>query len=138
MNQRSPTGIDRHGLEPAFQADETLKSNLILEGRLLLTQDQPDLAADRFAQAAEIEQRLSEVCAKQGLREKSWVHHFSAASCWARAGNFHQAIGLGDQLQAHGDLPPRLRQQVQEFTQVLRLRRRTWAAGLALAANDSD
>jgi hypothetical protein len=138
MNNSSPRGIDRHGLDAAFQADETLKSNLIQEGRLLSAQQQPDAAADRFARAAEIEERLSEICVRQGLTEKGWMHLFSAASCWAQAGNFHEAICLGDRLLAQGDLPPRLRERVQEFTQVLRQRRVQWAAGLALTATGSD
>jgi hypothetical protein len=120
MSQPSPRGIDRHGLDAAFDADEALKSNLIVEGQLLSAHQQPDAAADRFAQAAAIEERLSARCAAQGLHEKSWVHRFSAAGCWARAGDFHTAIGLGERLEAQADLPPRLRQRIQEFTQTLR------------------
>jgi hypothetical protein len=128
-------GIDRHGLDASFEADEALKSNLIVEAQLLSAQQQPDAAADRFARAAEIEERLNSRCADQGLREKSWVHLFSAASCWARAGDFHTAIGLGEQLQAEPDLPPRLRQRVQEFTDTIRKRRTQWAAGLVLTTS---
>jgi hypothetical protein len=130
MSQRSFKGIDRQGLDSNFAPDETLKSNLILEGRLLRAQQQPDAAADRFARAAAIEERLSVRCVEQGLPEKGWAHLFSAASCWAQAGNFHEAICLGDQLLAQADLPPRLRQRVQEFTLVLRQRRNQWSAGL--------
>jgi hypothetical protein len=132
MNQPSAKGIDRHGLDAAFDADEASKSKLILEGQLLNAQPQPDAAADRFAQAAAIEERLSVRCAAQGLHEKSSVHRFSAASCWARAGDFHTAICLGEQLLAEADLPPRLRQRIEEFTQTLRQRRRQWGAGLVL------
>jgi hypothetical protein len=125
-----PQGIDRQGLDASFDADEALKSNLILEAQLLSTQQQPDAAADRFARAAEMEERLSARCAEKRLCEKSWVHLFSTASCWARAGDFYTAIGLGEQLQAEPDLPPRLRQRVQEFTDTIRKRRTQWAAGL--------
>jgi hypothetical protein len=121
-----------------IEADETLKSNLIVEARLLNAQQQAAAAADRFAQAAEIEERLSEACAAQGLKEKSWIHLFSAASCWAQAGNFHEAICLGSRLLAQADLSPRLRQRVEEFTGSLRQRRMQWAAGLALAATWSE
>src|SRR5262249_33987034 len=96
-----------------------------------------DAAADRFAQAAAIEERLSARCAAEGLADKSWVHLFSAASCWARAGDFHTAISLGEQLLAQPGLPPRLRQRALEVTQALRQRRRQWAAGLALAGDAS-
>lgn len=135
MSQPSPKGIDRHNLDVDFDADEELKSNLILEGQLLLTQQQADVAADRFAQAAEIEEHLSARCEAQGLYEKSWAHLFSAVSCWARAGDFHTAIGLGERMLAHADLPPRLRQHVEGFVQTLRQRRQQWVAGLALTAS---
>jgi len=138
MSQASPRGIDRQGLDASFAADETLKSNLILEGRLLASQQQPDAAAERFAQAAGIEERLSAVCLAQGLKEKGWLHQFSAASCWAQAGNFHEAICLGTRLLQVPDLPPRLRQRVQDFTQVLRKRRLQWAAGLTLATTEAE
>jgi len=134
MSQHSG-GIDRHGLDASFDADEALKSNLIVEAQLLSTQQQPDAAADRFAQAAEIEERLSSQCVDLGLREKSWVHLFSAASCWARAGDFHTAIGLGEQLLAETGLPPGLRQRVLEFTDTIRKRRTQWADGLVLTTS---
>jgi hypothetical protein len=35
----------------------------------------------RFAQAADIEQRLSERCRAHGLRTEAWVHRFRAAGC---------------------------------------------------------
>jgi hypothetical protein len=127
-------GIDRHGLDASFEADEILKSNLIVEAQLLSDQQRPDAAADRFAQAAEIEERLSSRCVDLGLPEKSWVHLFSAASCWGRAGDFHTAIRLGEQLLIGTGLPPRLRQRVQEFTDTIRRRRTQWAAGLVLTA----
>ncbi len=138
MIRRSLKGIDRHGLDTNFEADESRKSTLILEGRLLRAQEQPDAAADRFAQAAAIEEHLSAICAEQGLREKSWVHLFSAASCWAQAGNLHEGICLGNQLLAETELPPRLRQRVQEFTQTLRQRRREWAAGLTATVTGGE
>ena len=119
----------------SFAADEALKSNLILEAQSLDAQRQSDAAADRFARAAEIEERLASLCAGRGLRQKSWVHLFSAASCWARAGDFHTAIGLGEHLQADPDLPSRLRERVDEFTTAIRQRRTEWAAGLALAGS---
>jgi hypothetical protein len=118
-------------LDVTYTADETLKSHLIQEGRRLREQRQPDAAADRFARAATMEERLSEICAGKGLQEKSWQHLFSAVSCWAQAGNFHEAIGLGERLQGQTDLPPGLRQRVQEFTQVLRQRRAQWSADMA-------
>lgn len=135
MSQLSPRGLDRQGLDADFVADETLKSNLILEGQLLSAQQQLDAAANRFARAAALEERLSERSASLGLREKSWGHLFSAAGCWARAGNFYEAICLGEQLLGYEELTPRLRQRVQEFTRELRQRRMQWANGLALAGS---
>lgn len=134
MSQPAPHGIDRHSLGADFAADEVQKSNLILEGQLLLAQ-QLDAAADRFAQAAAIEERLSAQCAAQGLPEKSQLHLFSAASCWARAGNFYEAICLGEQLLSRTDLAPRLRARVQALDHELRQRREQWTAGLVLISS---
>jgi|ERR1043165_1864817 hypothetical protein len=134
MSKANPQGIDRHGLDATFEADEIAKSNLILEGEMLSAQE-PDAAANRFARAAEIEERLGAVCGTQGLANKSWLHLFSAASCWARAGNFYEAICLADELLAQSELPVQLRQRVQEFSQAIRLRRHQWTAGLTLSAS---
>jgi hypothetical protein len=126
MNEQPKQGISRQGLDAAFEAVETTKSNLLLEAQLLRAQHQPDEAAARFAEAAAIEQRLAAVCESKGLLEKAWVHLFSAVSCWAQAGNFHEAITRGDEL------------RVQEYTQTLRLRRAQWSADLVLAMAASE
>jgi hypothetical protein len=133
MSDQPKRGINCEGLDEAFQAEETRKSNLILEARLLSARQQTDEAAVKFAQAAEMEERLGEVCEAKGLIEKAWVHRFSAVRCWALAGNLHDAIALGDVILARPDLPERLRRRIQEYTQDLRLRRAQWSAGLALA-----
>ena len=135
---RLANGIDRSGLDEAFEADEVLKSTLLLEARLLVGQQQPDAAAERFARAAGIEERLSAACLEKGLRQKAWVHRYSAVSCWAQAGNFYQAIVLGERLLAEDDLPARLRQSVQEFTRALRQRRQQWYTGLDPAAAPAE
>lgn len=124
----------RRGPADPFADDETLKSNLILEAELLAAQQQPDAAADRFAKAAAIEERLAARCAERGLTQKKWLHLFSAASCWSRAGDFHTAIGIAEQLPADADLPPRLRERVEDFVASIRRRRSEWSAGLALSS----
>lgn len=128
-------GIDRRGLDEAFLAAEAEKSNLILEAQLLAAQQQPDAAAERFARAAKIEEDLSEHCGVLGLRVKGLVHAFSAASCWARAGDFHTAIVAAEQLLAEQDISPRLRARLQEFAACIRERRSQWAEALALVAD---
>jgi hypothetical protein len=124
-------GGKRPDADPRFAAEEARKSNLLLEAQLLRAEHRTDEAAIRFAQAADIEQRLSELCRAQGLQTEAWVHRFSAAGCWAQAGNFHEAITLGDELLAEVDLPAALRQRVQDYTATLRRRRQQWSAGLA-------
>jgi hypothetical protein len=138
VNEQPKQGISRQGLDTAFEAEEATKSQLLVEAQLLRAQHQPDEAASRFAQAAEIEQRLAAACEAQGLLEKAWVHHFSAVSCWAQAGNFHEAITRGAGLLAHPNLPARLRLRVEEYIQALRLRRAQWSAGLVLAPSSSE
>jgi hypothetical protein len=131
MTKQPKRGISSHGLDAAFEAEEVHKSNLILEAHFLRTQQRLDEAAGKVAQAAEIEERLAAICEAKGLKEKAWIHLFSAASCWAQAGNFHSAIMVGDELLARPDLPERLRQRVDEYIQSLRLRRSQWSAAPA-------
>lgn len=113
MNQQPAKAISRAGLDAAFEADEARKSNLILEAQLLREQARTDEAARKFAGAAQIEESLGQRCAAQKLVEESFLHRFSALSLWAQAGDFYQAIALGDELLAFPDLPERLRRRIQ-------------------------
>jgi hypothetical protein len=126
-------GISCEGFDASDLADQTRKSNLLLEGRLLEAQGQFDAAAEKFATAAEIEERLTARCRELGLREERWVHAVSAVGCWARAGNFYTALRLGDELLADPDLTERLRRHVQAFQDTIRAKRREWGEK-ALAA----
>lgn len=133
MSQASPRGIDRNGLDAAFEEDEARKSNLILQARLLREQQQDESAAQKFAEAAEIEEDLGDRCLGQGLLEKSRVHRFSAASCWAQAGNFYQAIAICDELLACAKLPDGLQRDIEAYVITLRARRANLYSQLALA-----
>jgi tetratricopeptide (TPR) repeat protein len=132
MSQQAKQGIPRQGLGASFEGEEAHKSRLILEARLLRERHDDDQAALRFAEAAQIEERLGDIAETKGLLEKARVHRFSAASCWAQAGNFYRAIGLCDDLLAYEDLSERLRRRVLEYADTLRARRAEWYAGLAL------
>jgi hypothetical protein len=137
MSQHEHRGISRQGLDSAFEVEETNKSNLILKATLMREQGQEEAAATLFAEAAEVEERLGEECFKHHLLEKSFVHRFSAASCWAQAGNFYQAIVISEDLLASADLPERLRQRLQDYVRTLRARRTQWYAELVTAAAGS-
>lgn len=134
MTQQSMRRINRQGLNQDFEAEEARKSNLILAAQLMRAQQKQDEAAANFAQAARIEERLSEECESRGLLEKSFIHRFSAAGCWAQAGDFYHAIALCDDLLARADLPGRLRQRVREYAHTIRLRRDQWYEELILEA----
>ena len=85
-----------------------------------------------------MEERLSERCVARGLRDMARVHRFSAASCWAQAGNFYQAISWCDELFAESDLPDLLRRRVQDHVEQLRARWAQWYADLSLASAGSE
>jgi hypothetical protein len=138
MTQPPRQGISRQGLDEAFAADEARKSELLLAARLLQARGQDEAAAAQLAQAAVVEEHLSERCLALGLQEKAWVHRFSAASCWAQAGNFYQALAWCDELLAQTELPERLRQRVQDYADRLRSRRAQWYTELALATTGSE
>jgi hypothetical protein len=94
MHHPTGRGIHRQGNETIFAAEEAQKSRLLLAAHWLRAQQQSDVAAEKVAVAAAIEERLRDHCFQQGLREKAFVHGFSAASCWAQAGDFHHAMGV--------------------------------------------
>ena len=129
-DERPMRGISRQGLDEEFQAEETRKSNLMLQAALLREQGQDEAAADKFAETAAIEERLRDQCEAQALMPKSLVHAFSAAGCWAQAGDFHHALTLCDGLLARADVPDRLRRRVEEYAATLRTRRSEWYAAL--------
>jgi len=124
-------GISRRGLDAVLAKEEGRKSNLILEANLLKAQERYQDAADRFAEAAQIEERLSGVLLQEGLLDKYFVHRFSALSCWAQAGDVYHAIVLGDELLARADLPDPLRARIEEYVQLLQARRVRWFAEFA-------
>ena len=132
MSNPTGRGLSRQGVDAAFVADEAQKSHLLLEAQLLRAQQQAEAAADKLVEAAMIEERLRERCFTMGLREKAFVHGFSAASCWAQAGDFHHAIGVCQDLLAHADLPPRLRHRVDAYAKTLCTRRAQWYAELVV------
>jgi hypothetical protein len=132
MSEQSAKGISRDGSSDAIHTDEQHKSRLLVEARLLRDQKQHAAAADKFAEAAEVEEQLSQACADGGLHEKSFVHQFSAVSLWAQAGNFYQALALCDRMLARTDLPQRLRGRVEHYGNTLRSRRDQWYGELVV------
>jgi hypothetical protein len=136
MNHLSGHGLSRQGVDTAFVADEAQKSRLLLEAELLRAQQQAEAAAGKFAEAVLLEERLRDRCFTTGLRDKAFVHGFSAASCWAQAGDFHHAIGIGQELLAHPDLPVCLRHRIDAYIKVLCTRRAQWYAELLV--HDSE
>jgi len=117
----------------ALAKEEVRKSNLILEANLLKAQHRYQDAADRFAEAAQVEERLSEELLQRGLLDKYFIHRFSALSCWAQAGDVYRAIVLGQELLTHPDLPDPLRQSIEDYVRLLRARRVRWFAEFAPA-----
>jgi hypothetical protein len=126
MSPPSAHGIKRQGVDTVFAAEEARKSHLLLTAQLLRAQHQFGAAAEMFAEAAAIEEQLQEMCFTQGLREKALLHGFSAASCWAQAGNFHHAILLCQRLLTYADVPERLRERIDAYAKMLDARRAQW------------
>jgi hypothetical protein len=124
--------MSRQGPDAAFDADEAAKSNLLLEAQMLRAQGQDEAAAERFARAAALEEDLGRRSRTAGLVERSWAHRFSAAGCWAQAGNFYQALLLCQELLDQGEASEALRESARRYAQALRARRGQWYAEVAL------
>jgi hypothetical protein len=132
MNQPTARGVNRQGVDATFETDEARKSQLMLEAQMLRTQGRSDAAADKLAEAAVLEERLRAICLAKGLKDKAFVHGFSAASCRAQAGDFHHALVLCHELLAHDALPKRLRKRIHAYAKTLRGRRAQWYEELVL------
>lgn len=116
-------GISIRGQDVAFQAEETRKSDLILQAALLREQGRSEEAYRKYAEAAAIEEHLRDRCTELGLTEKFFIHAFSAAGCWAKAGDVYHAITLCDDLLTRPGITDRLSRRVQEYADTLRARR---------------
>ena len=138
MSHPAAHGVNRQGVDATFETNEARKSQLMLQAQMSQAQQKPEDAADKFAEAAVIEERLRDLCVAQGLTEKALVHGFSAASCWAQAGNFHHAIVLCHELLAQAALSARLRQRIYGYVKTLCARRAQWYKELVLQDADQD
>jgi hypothetical protein len=126
MSEEKRVAIDRSDLPSTFLVEERLKSNLILEANLLKAQGQYEVAAVKFAEAAEIEEKLAKQLATLDRQNKAFVHQFSAISCWVQAGNLYRALRLGETLLQAENLPEPQRQRVKEYLDVLHSRFVQW------------
>ncbi len=124
--------IDRTGLDEAFSADEERKSKLMLEAQLLQESDDLEKGSELYAEAAAIEESLAKRCGDLGLEAKKHVHLYSAASGWARAGDFHHALSICKAPLNEVDKDEPLHNEVEEFTKTVRKQRIQWYSGVFL------
>jgi hypothetical protein len=57
---------------------------------------------------------------------------------WAQAGNFYQSLAICEQLLTRADLPDRLRERVQSYSQALRSRRDRWYEELVVQSASGE
>jgi len=123
--------ISRRGLSVRFIQDEKETSRLTLEANLLKSQHRRKEATRKFAQAARLEMRNSDELLALGLLDLYYIHRFSAASCWAQAGNIYQAIQMCEELLDRFDLKTPLRQRITRYLDVLETRVDQWLTSYA-------
>ena len=125
LKQQTP-GIAYTPLPADLQVIEREKSRLLLEAHLFKAQMRFAEAAERFEEAARYENRLADWAAAQGLSDVSYLHAFSALSCWAQAGDPHRALKLGQTLLHSGKLTEAQRAQLQAYYDTLEQRWVSW------------
>lgn len=113
-----------------FAEEEVKKSNLLLQAALLRDQGELEQASERFAAAAEIEERLAADAEAHHDWEKALRLRYSAASGWAYAGDFHHALALLRTLEAHADTPLALRCRIHAFAERVQAQREQWHQSL--------
>jgi hypothetical protein len=106
--------------EESIERIQGEKSNLLLEAQMFQAMGHPEEAIARFALAAPMEERIATYRDKTGEKELAARHRFSAAMCWAKSGNLHDAIGLFESLNHNADAPGRLRIDALLFANRLR------------------
>ncbi len=109
-----------HDTEESIQRIQGEKSNLLLEAQMFQSMGQAEEAIARFVLAAPMEERIAAYRNKVGEKELAARHRFSAASCWAKSGNLHNAIVLFDALNRNPDTPGQLRIDALLFASRLR------------------
>jgi hypothetical protein len=107
-----------------IQALQGEKSNLLLEAQMLAATGNADGAIERYALAAPKEERIAAYYRKQGENVQAARHLFSAAVCWAKTGNLHNAITLFDALSDSASTPGRLKVDAMLFAAHLRQQQR--------------
>ena len=66
-----------------------------------------------------------------GLLDLYYIHRFSAASCWAQAGNLYQAMQICEELLDGFELKAPLRQRIAGYLGVLENRVDQWMTSYA-------
>lgn len=109
-----------------YPEEEKRKSELLLQAAMLRAEGQEKLAADRFAEAAAVEERLAQLADAEGLAERAARSHFSAATAWANAGDFYHALELLYTFEQRAGAPEALKARARAFAETLRAERRHW------------
>ncbi len=128
-NKMTPSqngSISRRGLSARFIQDEKETSRFILKANLLKSQGRRKEAARKFAQAARLEMTNCDELLALGLLDLYYIHRFSAASCWAQAGNLYQAMQICEELLDKFELKTPLRQRITGYLDVLETRADQW------------
>ncbi len=109
-----------------YPEEEKRKSGLLLQAALFRAEGQEELAASRFAEAAVLEEELARRADAEGNAPRAIRSHFSAASAWANAGDFHHALTLLQILEQRADAPEPLKARARAFAETARVQLRNW------------
>lgn len=122
-------GLDVSAFSEAHWEKDAGKSRLLLEARILWEQGQEAVALDAFAQAARLEEELMQESRDASVWQKFYVHAFSAAHCWVKAGNFYRARQLCQTILQQPDLTQPLKEKAEALLEGLQDGQRAyWAS----------
>ena len=123
--------VSRRGLSERYKRDEKETSRLILEANLLKSSGRRKEAAQKFAEAADLEMKNCDELLAKTLLDNYYIHRFSAASCLAQAGNLYGAMQICTELLENFELPVLLRQRIAGYLDVLETRMDEWMTAYA-------
>lgn len=94
-----------------------------LEAESLRSQNQGEVAYEKYAEAATIEEKLSLAYRNEGLLEKAGTHLFGAAMSWTQAGDFYRAVSLAESVLQKSIAPEEIRIKAHKLVAIIRARR---------------
>jgi hypothetical protein len=104
-------GLDVSALPEEHDKKSVQKSRLLIEARLLWEREEFESAVDLYAKVASLEEELMQLALDAGVSTVFFIHAFSGAYSWIRAGNYYQARQICRAILSRPEITPPLQEK---------------------------